>query len=1025
MKGSFYGTSREDEAAKLEQVNGYAVAQIERMKANVTSLQAELGDLREVYDLDEKEGLALWFNKDARYQQVRQDLLRAQRTFQKPYFGRIDFEDSEEEKRETYYIGKTTIGPDVAHPVVLDWRAPVSSIYYEQNLGSVKYKVPYVGIRQVDLKRKRTYEIDKDRLVDFFDTEVVANDELLTKYLSKSKQTVLSEIIATIQQEQNDVIRKNPHHNVLIQGSAGSGKTTVAMHRISYILYNYEDEFPAKYFYIIGSNKVLLNYITGVLPDLDVYDISQLTMEEMFVRLLRGEWDKNIHSVRHVEKSDLSVSHKGSDEFHQKLSEFATTKIKELYIARDIVIPQTKHVMLSGREITEYLEKYSDKPLYFLQEFLTERLMERVEQEVLSFPYIYDIDEKRKALTHYKRFFTRLIFKESVFDLYEEFIKTLDSSEAPYEKDHPDLYDLAALAYLRKRLKDSEDYLDVCHVVIDEAQDFGIAVYKSLKYCLNRCTYTIMGDVSQNINFGCGMGDWESLQDLFLPDPYDYFGILKKSYRNTIEISDFANNILKHGTFPLYPVEPILRHGDEVLIKKAASEESLPALLLGRINELKAADYETIAVICSDEKETANIARELKKETDIHVFSEDDTEFLQGVTVLPIEYAKGLEFDAVIIANASSKNYPKEDRFAKLLYVAATRALHDLSVFYTDSLTGLVADPIPEGRLNPVFKEDTFHKVPRIMEEDFRTKEEIAKDMASEGEKDIRLRDNYGPRRIDPSTNNTPKVGMASVIPKPAVKVNRYVAIDGKSAPLYPAPASPKAPERKAAGTSKNTGSASEFGQMPDGTSITPIGHGTINNAARWVSITKGMVTVTGNYGLLILTPLSEGSVKVEFTKNTTPPVSSGNPSFKWNARENRDDVDISLGKLNIKIDKKNGALTFLAKDGRKLLSENPSPARQYFEQGRIFWDYIAFHKEILKAYNGLTDEWIDVSSTARYISTTENPAPKNTILMSMKGYQLEIPSKYKVMLCTVPSVNPYLKFENTDKLEYTFSVAK
>ena len=133
---------------------------------------------------------------------------------------------------------------------------------------------------------------------DFYDSEVVANDELLTKYLSKSSKNVLSEIIATIQQEQNEVIRINPHHNVLVQGSAGSGKTTVAMHRISYILYNYEREFKPADFYIVGSNRMLLNYITGVLPDLDVYDIGQMTMEELFIRLLYEEWDDKAYSVR-------------------------------------------------------------------------------------------------------------------------------------------------------------------------------------------------------------------------------------------------------------------------------------------------------------------------------------------------------------------------------------------------------------------------------------------------------------------------------------------------------------------------------------------------------------------------------------------------------------------------------------------------------------------------------------------------------------------------------------------------------
>lgn len=1012
MKGSFYGTSREDEELKLKEVNRFAKERIQKMRARVSGLQQELGDLREVYDLDEKEGLALWFNKDSRYKQVRQDLLKAERSGKKPYFGRIDFDDVEEDRRETYYIGKTSIGPDPAHPVVLDWRAPVSSAYYEQNLGLCRYRVPLEGVRQIDLKRKRTYEIDGQRLVDYFDTEVVANDELLTRYLSKSKQTVLNEIIATIQQEQNDVIRKNPRHNVLIQGSAGSGKTTVAMHRISYILYNYEQEFQPRDFYIIGSNKVLLNYITGVLPDLDVYDISQLTMEELLVSLLHDEWDKNIHNIRKVKKTDTSIGYKGTEEFFQRLVSFASRKKKELFIAEDIIIPQTKHVMLGGKEIREYVERYEKEPLYEIQEFLTQRLMERVEQEVASHGHIYDVDDKRKALMHYQRYFKRLRFRQSVFELYEEFLNSSEMAEIPYVKNTPDIYDLAALCYLRRALKETEDIHEASHLVIDEAQDFGISIYEALNYCLSRCTYTIMGDVAQNINFGCGMGDWEQLKRLLLPDPYDYFGILKKSYRNTIEISSFANDILKHGSFALYPVEPLIRNGDEVHIAEAADENALRDKLLGRIDYLKNKGYETIGLICVDEDEVKSVTALLEGEVDIRQFSEEDTEFSGGITVLSVEYAKGLEFDAVILANASKENYPSEDRYCKLLYVASTRALHDLSVFYIGELTGLVKDPIPEGRKNPVFEEDTFHKTPNIMEEDYRTRAEIAKDIAAEGDKDMRLRDVLGPRRIDPASNNTHKVGMASVIPKAPPKLNAAVKV-------------PIRPGENTASSKSKTGKATpgEFGRMPEGTSLTPAGHGTINNSVRWITASKAQVVVTGNYGILTIQPLSDSSARIVFAKEAAS-REAANSAVRFTSKESREELEIALGKLTIKVNKKSGALSFERHDGRKLLSENPSPCRQFFEAGSCCWDYMAFHKEILKAYDPIRKNWLDVSSCARYISSSESVAKENSILMSMKGYQLEFPSQYKVLLCTVSSMDPYIRFEDSDCIEYIFRLA-
>ena len=302
LTGTFYGTTREDEENKLKEVTGIAEEKLRSINRHAEDLQEELKSLREVYDADDKEGLAQWFNTDARFREVRNDIRRAERACVKPFFGRIDIEDDENGKRETLYIGKTDIARNPSQPEVVSWRAPISSVYYDSSLGNCSYTVPKEGIYGVDLKRKRTYEIEDGIIKDYYDSDVVANDDLLTKYLSKSKRNVLSEIIATIQQEQNEVIRMNPRHNVLIQGSAGSGKTTVAMHRISYILYNYDTEFKPDGFYIVGSNKVLLNYITGVLPDLDVYGVRQMTMEELFTRLLYEDWDQKKYKVRTFDK---------------------------------------------------------------------------------------------------------------------------------------------------------------------------------------------------------------------------------------------------------------------------------------------------------------------------------------------------------------------------------------------------------------------------------------------------------------------------------------------------------------------------------------------------------------------------------------------------------------------------------------------------------------------------------------------------------------------------------------------------
>ena len=210
----------------------------------------------------------------------------------KPYFGRVDYYDKEDKEKYTLYLGKNGVVKNGIEPLIIDWRAPISGIYYENQVGEGSYLVPEQGNRQVRLDLKRTYELADGKLLDYYDADVIANDELLTKYLGKNKEAVLGEIIATIQKEQNDIIRETPYRNTIVQGVAGSGKTTVAMHRISYILYNYGEKFKPKEFFVIGSNKMLLNYITGVLPDLDVHGINQMVMEEFFIWLLDKDFKK-------------------------------------------------------------------------------------------------------------------------------------------------------------------------------------------------------------------------------------------------------------------------------------------------------------------------------------------------------------------------------------------------------------------------------------------------------------------------------------------------------------------------------------------------------------------------------------------------------------------------------------------------------------------------------------------------------------------------------------------------------------
>ena len=1032
LTGTFYGTTREDEEKKLALVKQIAEDNLKSIRGQAEKLQDDLKSLREVYDVDDKEGLAQWFNTDARFNEVRNELRRAERAGKKPFFGRIDIEDKENKRRETFYIGKTVVAMNPSEPEVIDWRAPISSVYYDHSLGLCTYKVPQEGIFQVDLKRKRTYEIEDGAIKDYYDSDVVANDDLLTKYLSKSKRNVLSEIIATIQQEQNEVIRKNPRHNVLVQGSAGSGKTTVAMHRISYILYNYDTEFKPDGFYIVGSNKVLLNYITGVLPDLDVYGVRQMTMEELFTRLLYEDWDKKKMKVRSFDKKEKSIGIKGTSEWFKRLKAFCE-KVEWEHIPReDIRLEKNNRLIMSKADIEKVIHEYPDWPMYRKFERMNDVLLGKLENEIYGRYYSYNVEEQKKLTKKYTDYFYKFVWEDSVFDLYEEFAlkEQAANPDIIYSKYEPDLYDLASLAYIYKRIKESEVIQEASHVVVDEAQDFGMMVYNSLKYCMSKCTFTIMGDVSQNINFGCGLSDWEELKKVMLPDKYDYFGLLKKSYRNTVEISEFATDILRHGTFPIYPVEPIIRHGDKVDCIKCDNTAALRESVLGKALEMKAKEYETISVICKDSAEAREIYDFMKTKTDVKYFSGEDTEFSSGIYVIPIEYSKGLEFDAVIIADASDKAYPKEDGYAKLLYVAATRALHELTVFYEGNLTGLVADPVPEERKHITFAEDTFHIKPFVYEEEFKTREEIAREHALDGDRERALRDKYGPKKIVVNTN--PSELNKTVKPKVhsvTAKSPTDTPAKAKATLRMSAPYKPEAPyklqEEKTARKFK-----SEFGTMPETSALKPIGHGKIDNGVKWINKDKTRVEIVGGYGTLTITPIADETVRITFAKGDVskqkalPEEVARQQFVKWICADVRDALEIRLEKLTVRVDKKSGAMTFVSKSGATLLSENVTTARQYHGAADIWWNYFDWSKkELLSGRSEDEMSWTDLCNTAKYISHGDSGRP--SVFMSTKGYQILVPAGIKVMSCTVPTYGYYLCFEDTPCIDYIFRTAK
>lgn len=712
---------------------------VENYESEIREMSDQIEEMLQHYHDNDVEVYTQMSNTVTMRDHMQSALKRNQRATKKPYFGRIDFLDETLQKEETLYIGRGGIAKDTTHQVVVDWRAPVANAYYENGLGECSYHAPDGRELPIRLDLKRTYEIDNGRLLDYFDTEVIANDELLTKYLAKNKQAVLGEIIATIQKEQNDIIRKTPYHNIIVQGVAGSGKTTVAMHRISFILYNYAERFRPEDFYIVGSNRILLEYITGVLPDLDVYGIRQMTMEQLFVRLLYEDWDEQSCSILENTAAAQGSMDRGTFGWFQALTEFGVRIEAERICMDSVVLDRRQFVeglkggvagvfderegepqptdlveLLSGKAIRDYVEQ-TNASVQTKINMLNERLIIKIKDEFLKNGLRYSEKERKAILKEYRGYFGKKIFDISIFELYQRFL--LEQKEKGYEVSVPeqayDVYDLAALAYLYKRMKETEVISEAHHVVIDEAQDYGMMAYAVLKYCMKDCTYTVMGDVSQNIHFGFGLADWEELRKLLCSQDGDSFGILKKSYRNTVEISEFATKILHHGSFEPYPVEPIIRHGKEVEVMQLPTKRELYEETARRCRAWQKQGLNTIAIVCRTPEKAELVARQLGRLIPVCESNLEKAVFSDGIMVLPVVYTKGLEFDAVLIFDPDKEEYPVDDGHAKLLYVAATRALHELCVLYREELTGLIADPLPEEK-----QKEIARKVQQLLEEE-------------------------------------------------------------------------------------------------------------------------------------------------------------------------------------------------------------------------------------------------------------------------------------------------------------------
>ena len=639
----------------------------------------------------------------------------------KPYFARIDFTSDEDGKVSTVYIGKNGVikNTDI---IVTDWRAPISSLYYDAEIGRCSFEAPN-GTISGNMSLKRQFEIELGELQEYFDVDLVSNDELLQKYLNSNNDARLKSIVSTIQKEQNDVIRKKIFDNIIIQGVAGSGKTTVALHRIAYLVYNYMKTIKQNQYLVIGPNPVFLKYIKSVLPDLDVSSVEQCTFEQfaqMYIdeNISVNSSDKkvidNIEGKNNsdVDKFKCSIKYKKMIDKFLKIYFYSITS-KSLMLGNFEVIPQ--NIM---REIFEGTEEVYSKDLNNKIEITIDRLCKYIENNYdfitsrynnYSFELFKNVqtdEEKNKMRNMFSkdraelskncRSILRKYFNKSKvssindYDIYNynNISELKRKTQKNIKNNSYDFEDLSALIYIKTALGLNKNYERIKHTVIDEAQDLGEFNFYVLKESLPASTFSIFGDLAQSIYDYRGINNWNEVNEVMFSGNGEIVNF-NKSYRTTAEIMESADDVL--DSIGLSRSDMVVRHGNPVQVSEIEDANNIPEYIAEKICEYKEKGYKTIAVISKTDLLSNYINKALKMfGINIPNVTANDDLIDEKFRVCTIsnQLAKGLEFDAVILNNANEEIYSSNSSLdMKLLYVALTRALHELDIVYSGTIT--------------------------------------------------------------------------------------------------------------------------------------------------------------------------------------------------------------------------------------------------------------------------------------------------------------------------------------------------
>ncbi|AJI09759.1 TPA: UvrD-helicase domain-containing protein [Bacillus cereus] len=679
-------------------------------------LQKMKDTLRTMDDqLEQLEKIPIYYGDDFK-EQILESMRESNRQnlrigVQEPYFGRLDFQEDGKEEVMPIYIGKVGVSDkDTMKPIVIDWRAPVASMFYSFTGGDelAFYQSPD-GLVEGDVYLKRNISIRKRELERVVDTYVKGNedvshaDDFLLYRLGENKDNKLKDIVSTIQSEQNDIIRAERNLPLLIQGVAGSGKTTIALHRLAFLIYEYREQLEAERMIVFAPNSLFLDYISSVLPELGVGNISQTTFPDWALRTLDDsvklkqteEKLKEAFSIHRDERKVMLGKLKGTLEFKSFIEEQMIRIEKELVPTSNF--EAWDKAVIPVEDIKKWMQvEYKHYPLKKRRERLVGRMKRWIEIELKKYG---ETNEKKllkkeatKRLNTYMKFWPKM----SALSLYSSILKSKEILEVlPEElvketekngrKKEVYVEDLPALIYIHHRITGIEIGQKFHHVVIDEAQDFSPFQVYVLKEITLGNSFTILGDLSQAIYDYQGIEDWSAFKEVFQETGYYE---LTRSYRSTKEIIEFANEIIKNAEIPVGLAMPVFRSGEEV---KVIHTEDQFTEILKTLKQLQNADVKTIAVIGRTDDECRDMYEKLTNAgLTVNVIEANQSKYEGGISVVPVYLAKGLEFDAVLLIDVDEEHYKNTKHDAKLLYVGCTRSLHDLWIFHSGEASPLI-----------------------------------------------------------------------------------------------------------------------------------------------------------------------------------------------------------------------------------------------------------------------------------------------------------------------------------------------